>query len=448
VILVRRLSRLPQRFVLPLAAAVACCLLGASPGSGQMTAAPGSQLWASVYHGPGARSNQASAVAFGGRKVFVTGTSSSTANSEYATVAYDAATGQQLWARRFRGPGIHNSATCITASKDGTRVFVSGASDRTLSGRPDYTTVAYNASSGQELWVARYDGPAHGADYPSSIVLTSGGNRLFVTGGSTNDYATVAYDAATGTQLWASRYDGPVSSSDYASAIALNANDTKVVVTGTSDTGESTSGDYATVAYDAATGQQLWVNRYNGAFNGSDRAVAVAVAGGRTYVSGTSLEGNADYTTIAYDTATGATVWRRSEDIIELDSAEAMVANSDGTEVFVSGYPYTIAYSASGQLLWEDQFRDPSNPTSETAHAHALVLDGYGKLIATGTRYRTVFYDVSTGNGGWVSQDDNDSSSNASSIAVNSAGSKVFVTGWRIQTQSAPSDYLTIAYQS
>jgi hypothetical protein len=92
-------------------------------------------------------------------------------------------------------------------------------------------------------------------DHAGSLVVNAAGTRVYVTGASPGrttgyDYATVAYSAATGRQLWVRRYNSPGSGWDWAVSIAVNAAGTAVFVTG--NTG--------TVAYSAATGGQLWVS--------------------------------------------------------------------------------------------------------------------------------------------------------------------------------------------
>ena len=86
------------------------------------------------------------------------------------------------------------------------------------------------------------------------------------------DYATVAYDAATGAQRWASRYNGPANRDDFALSVAVSPDGATVFVTGASFGGRNraccnSDWDYATVAYDAATGAQRWASRYNGPAN-------------------------------------------------------------------------------------------------------------------------------------------------------------------------------------
>jgi hypothetical protein len=148
-----------------------------------------------------------------GSRVFVTGAIQATRellSDDYATVAYDAGSGAQLWERRYFGSGSSlasgdDQAYAVAVSPDGLKVFVTGASAPARSDcgehcQPphDYATVAYDAEAGLELWVSLYTGPSlpNREDTAISIAMSPGGDRVFVTGtswGIGDDYATVAY---------------------------------------------------------------------------------------------------------------------------------------------------------------------------------------------------------------------------------------------------------------
>jgi hypothetical protein len=168
----------------------------------------------------------------------------------------------------------------------------------------DYATVAYN-SSGKELWVARYNGVGNGWDEARDISIAPSGN-IYVTGISSgffsmthDDYATVAYDSS-GKELWVARYNGPANSSDAGESVITDLYG-NIYVTGHS-WGSDTKDDYATVCYDSS-GNEQWVARYDGTKNQSDRASAIACdSQGNIFVTGWSkCEGtNFDYCTIKY----------------------------------------------------------------------------------------------------------------------------------------------------
>jgi hypothetical protein len=272
-------------------------------------AATGAQLWASTYNA--ARSFASSvAVGPGGHAVYVTGTSGyGTSDQDAVTVAYNAATGVQLWASRFHGPGRrHSAASAVAVSPGGRTVYITGASGG-ITTRADYLTVAYNAATGARRWARRYAGPAPRA-FATSVAAGPGGRTVYVTGTSTGvtsgrDYATIAYNAATGARRWARRYNGPANRGDFAYAVAVSPGGRTVYVTGASFGGASSGNDYATIAYNAATGAPLWSRRYNGPGNGADQATSVAVnpTDGKVFVSGPSFRGagqGLDYATIAY----------------------------------------------------------------------------------------------------------------------------------------------------
>jgi lipocalin len=360
-----------------------------------------------------------------GSIVFVTGSSLGGTNDlDYATAAYDAATGTPMWVRRYNGPANdYDHANSIAASPDGSRVFVTGHSGDLTTG-DDYTTVAYATATGTPLWLSRYNGPANSSDDATSLTTSPDGSKVFVTGYSDQglanyDYATVAYDAATGVLLWVSRYDGP-GGDDKATAIAASPDGSKVFVTGSIDDGTSRGGlnpeDYATVAYDSATGAALWARRYNGPDDASDLANAVGASpdGSKVFVTGLSDGGasNYDYATAAYDAGTGAVIWvrRNSGPGDSTDVANALTTDATGTLVLVSG--------------------STEMPTS-------------------GDDYATVTYDAATGAvlglrryNGTANDDDM-----AIAVAASPDGSRVFVTGYS-WGGAIDWDYATVAYKA
>jgi DNA-binding beta-propeller fold protein YncE len=137
--------------------------------------------------------------------------------------------------RRYNGPANgQDFASSVAVSADGSEVFVTGGSHGNGTGYDDYATVAYEASSGAELWVTRYTGFEHGGDdAATSLAVSPDGSKVFVTGASGANYATLAYNTVTGARLWVKRYRGPVNIS-FAVALTVSPDGSRVFVTGSS----------------------------------------------------------------------------------------------------------------------------------------------------------------------------------------------------------------------
>ena len=351
--------------------------------------------WVARYNGPGNYVDEAHAIATDSAgNVYVTGGSfGSGTDSDYATIKYDSS-GQVQWVARYNGTANSNDSANAIAVDSAGNVYVTGESISPDTDY-DYATVKYN-SSGQQQWVARYNGTANSHDTANRIAIDSAGN-VYVTGQSVGprsdyDYATVKYNSF-GQQQWVARYNGPANSADVANGIAIDGAG-NVYVTGQSF-GVGAYLDYATIKYNA-DGQQQWLARYDGPGNGFDEAHAIAVdAAGNVYVTGESVGGYYDYATIKYNTS-GQQQWvaRYNGPQNSDDDANAIAIDSAGN-VYVTGesvgsgtnYDYaTVKYDSSGQQQWVARYNGPGNGFDE---ADAIAVDNAGNVYVTGQSSRS-----------------------------------------------------------
>jgi DNA-binding beta-propeller fold protein YncE len=213
------------------------------------------------------------------------------AASSAGVVADNAATGSQLWAIRYKERAAR-SANAVTVSPDGSTVFVTGAT------KAGYRTTAYAAMTRGILWKATYRGL--GSSVAASVAVSPDGTQVFVTGhtGSPPQYATIAYNAATGSQEWVASYPNGTPAS-----VAVSPDGTEVLVTGTTTPAGGTP-EWTTLAYSAATGTAKWIAHYQGPAGGISTAAAMTVSpvGPTVFVTGStqSTKGISNYAIVAY----------------------------------------------------------------------------------------------------------------------------------------------------
>jgi uncharacterized delta-60 repeat protein len=419
------------------------------------------QAWIARYNGPGNDEDiSRGLVTDSTGNIYVTGASyDSSSDYDYVTIKYDAE-GNQLWVARYNGPGNSvDVAQAITLDSSG-NTYVTGYSIGENTDY-DYVTIKYDPE-GNQLWVARYNGPGNSIDAAQAITLDSSGNT-YVTGYSVGentgyDYATIKYDPE-GNQLWVARYNGPADSVDQTKAIILDASG-NIYVTGTSYGGD-TNYDFATIKYDPS-GTQLWLVRYDGTGNDRDIPSGIAIdPTGNIYVTGSSKgdETNQDYVTIKYDPA-GNQLWtaRYNGPANDIDVAKAIAADQAGN-IYITGTSMgsdtdsdfvTIKYNSSGDQLWVARYNGPGNSRDVP---HALTLDPSGNIYITGMSYgdgtsydyTTIKYDTS-GNQQWVASYNGPANDwdEATGIELDSSGN-IYVTGTSY-TSDTYDDYVTIKY--
>jgi outer membrane protein assembly factor BamB len=430
-------------------------------------ATPGAKLWVRRFSGPGKDSDVASSVAAspGGGTVFVTGDSTDTSfNSDYLTVAYNAATGARLWTARYNGPGNSiDNARAVAVSPDGATVFVTGDSvGGPESGHSDdYATVAYRASDGTQLWVARFNGSTDSGDFAAAVSVARDGTAVFVTGtsflggfDSVSSMTTVAFRASDGAQLWVKNWK-PASCCNYGGTAIVSPGGNRVFVTGLVQSAAVTA-EYGTVAYNATTGARLWARRYTGQ---GATSIAVSPDLAKVYVTG---ESHFNYGTLAYSARTGTRLWARFYGARRSTEFANSVAVSPSGTVLVTGGTRgrsglntdyaTVAYSPGGAQLWARRYSGPGNHSDI---ASAVAVPGNGRVYVTGTSwggsatrddYATIAYNVRTGARVWVRRYNGPASGADSASSLAARGGRVFVTGGSAGTTSGD-DYATIAYR-
>jgi hypothetical protein len=446
--------------------------------AGASAAPSGSALWVATYNGPRSDEDVPAGMATSpdGGTVFVTGRSGArgAGSDNFATIAYDAATGGEMWTSIYNPPvHLDDTARGIAASPTENVVFVTGVSLLSLSAADDIATIAYDGATGDELWTRRYDGSFQGEDFVTAIAVSPDGSRVFVTGSTELGFGrdamlTIAYDAATGHKLWVRKLEDPAGLLGSGQHIAVTPDGGAVFVS--EELGSHNTLRTATVGYDAATGDKLWVRQYDGLLFASPVALAASPDSSSLYLLArtSSHTQNFTFATLSYDTANGDVRWQsRFHSEGDDDIPTSLAVAPDGSTVFSAGSSFrsstggidytTIAYdTATGGRNWVRHYDGPGDgydaitSIAMSPSGARVYVTGDSTGATSGEDYGTIAYDAAAGDRVWVHRFDGagDSEDRAVSIVPDPDGSKVFVTGGSVGPSGNGRDYATVAYSS
>jgi hypothetical protein len=128
-----------------------------------------------------------------------------------------------------------------------------------------------------------------------------------------------------------------------------------------------------------------------------------------------------------------------------------VIGDSDGA---TSGADYaTVAYRAStGARLWVSRYNglgrgnDVATSLAVGSAGSKVFVTGHSNGVSSGEDYATVAYSTAAGAQAWPKRYNGNGSDSASSVAVSPAGAKVYITGGSDGGAATGSDYATVAY--
>jgi hypothetical protein len=367
-----------------------------------------------------------------------------------------------IWSKLYNGPANQqDSAVAMTINAAGD-VFVTGWSLGSGTGA-DIVVIRYNPTTGDTVWVARFNGTANVEDKPTSIACDN--NAVYVTGwsfGAANNrnVVTLKYNSANGAPQFANIYNGPGNGGDYGWAVAVDGGG-NVYSAGRTDNGGAQK--FLVLKYDASGNTVApFPFIYTGASSTTfDEAHSIKVDGaGNIYLTGRSglIANGTDYMTMKVNSsAVDQWVKKHNGTANGEDNALTVLIDNSATNVYVAGYSFrtgqqqdylTIRYNGSnGDSTAAAVYTGPAGSTDALS---AAAIDNAGNVYVTGSSsavgtaldFATIKYNSSLVQQ-WLARTTGPTNETPTDLAVDNASGNVYVTGAIL---SGNYDYLTIAY--
>jgi len=367
--------------------------------------------------------------------------------------------GTPRWTASYAA-GTPAETMAVAVSPDGSAAVVTG-----WTGQPSrhIATLAYDATTGAEKWTAEYPSPDQVDRYAFSNVVSVSpdGSTAYVggwtsctkscDGNSFDGWVVLAFDLSSGTRLWVAKLAG----AGYPHSLTTSPDGTQVYVAGTAEAGESV----ATAAYDATTGDRLWVASEDNQSGQTGGIMSMSPDGSRLYTvstvpgDGLSCFGGMGFRTTAYDAGDGSPVWSKTYQIpsdYQCGTPSDVGVSPDGATVYVAGtggpkddgFRYQeadiVAYDAeTGDQLWatkDDSYREGDG---DDIGPWLAVDPGGSRVYLAGDRCTSnracdatvMAYDAGTGVRQWVSPYDGGGRGYVGDLGVSPDGDSLFITG-------------------
>ena len=330
--------------------------------------------------------------------LYAVGSTFNGTNTDIIIIKYNTTNGDTIWTRVYNGNANGDDAAAGSVLDNSGNLYVVGGSYNGTN--KDFILIKYNASSGDTVWTQIHNGTADGDDIAYECALDGSGN-IYVTGtsfnGINNDYLTIKYNASNGDTLWTRRYDGTAFGKDEAFGCALDGSG-NLYVSGYSYNGSNYN--ILTVKYNE-NGDILWTRKSNDTLDSLrfPHTDCVTDGSGNVYVVGMcgfNINFGNRYSLITKYNATGDIIWVSRYDGDTIYDQHLGSALDGLGDLYVTGTSYngttkddcfTIKYnSGNGNKLWTKKYIAASDRGS---YGISCVVDNTGNLYITGTEQQT-----------------------------------------------------------
>lgn len=324
----------------------------------------------------------------------------------------------QQWLRSFKGQG-KNPDRIAAIIIDNNGDIITGGFAGNHHGAPDAFIMKRNVQ-GDTLWTYYYDAGGFNEDFVVDLAVDAANNIYFT--GNSEAVSVVSSQCMTGklnaagAQQWVSRYALSGASESYGTGVAVDASG-NVYTCGYTDPFPG-SNDWFVIKYNSS-GQQQWIDVYDGGANSTDEAYDIAIApngnptacgisysaagggGGNAYVRQLNPQGTVVWT----DTYTNPAVANGIDELYGLrfiSNGDLMVGGSLANPTLSNRDMFAMRYNAAGVRQWVSIYTDANTPNADE-YIRAVTVDDSGNVYIAGTDYQNgvITRINATGTGGW-----------------------------------------------
>src|SRR3989339_834515 len=372
------------------------------------------------------------------------------------SIIYSQTSVEEAWTLNFPPFLDFNNINIVDMGKDNTgNIYLTGTIYENT-GNADIFLMKIVSTSFLVEWIAVYNGPANtNQDVADDLEIDNEGNcyvaGLTYTGNNNSDYLTIKFNPS-GQQVWVNSYNGLADYMDWINDLFVD-NAGNVYVTGANHEQSQFYTNATTIKYNS-DGVMQWKSTYVDSNLYDDEGKALTVDNsGNVYVAGQTYTTSTQFLTIKYDSA-GVEQWTRiAGSPAQIKYAQFIGLDNSGW-IFVGGTNYNPSppYGPIGYTIWKF---NPNGSGAGTTYNSPLEMRGMvvsplGNVYVTGSQelnggYSTVKFNSSL-NFQWESLYNGGLHDRPNDIKID-ADENIYITG---HSDPSPFEYnaVTIKYNS